>query len=57
MKWANWPVVDNLPAEAGEKASLIKVRYFAGLSDQEAVQSLRIRRSIAGRYRSYAKAG
>jgi RNA polymerase sigma factor (TIGR02999 family) len=48
--------IEKLSAEAPEKASLVKLRYFAGLSHQEAAQALGISRTTADRYWSYAKA-
>ena len=38
-----------------EKAQLVKLRYFAGLSHQEAAQSLGISRATADRHWAYAK--
>jgi RNA polymerase sigma factor (TIGR02999 family) len=45
-----------LAAEDPVKAELVKLRYFAGLSHQEAAQVLEISRATADRYWSYAKA-
>jgi RNA polymerase sigma factor (TIGR02999 family) len=44
-----------LEAESPEKAELVKLRYFAGLSHQEAAQALDISRATADRYWAYAK--
>lgn len=48
--------LEKLAAESPEKASLVKLRYFAGLSHQDAAQALGISRTTADRYWSYAKA-
>jgi RNA polymerase sigma factor (TIGR02999 family) len=48
--------ITKLAAEAPAKAELVKLRYFAGLSHQEAAQVLGISRATADRYWSYAKA-
>jgi RNA polymerase sigma factor (TIGR02999 family) len=47
--------LDKLAAESREKAELVKLRYFAGLSVEEAAQVLGISRATADRYWSYAK--
>ena len=47
--------LDMLAAESPEKAELVKLRYFAGMSTQEAANSLGISRATADRYWSYAK--
>ena len=47
--------LDKLAAESSEKAELVKLRYFAGLSHQEAAQSLGVSRATADRYWAYAK--
>jgi RNA polymerase sigma factor (TIGR02999 family) len=44
-----------LAAESPEKAELVKLRYFAGLSHQEAAHALGISRATADRYWAYAK--
>jgi RNA polymerase sigma factor (TIGR02999 family) len=44
-----------LAAEAPEKAKLVKLRYFSGLSHQEAAKALGISRATADRYWAYAK--
>ena len=52
-------VSDALAALADEspiKADLVKLRYFAGMSHQEAADALGISRATADRYWSYAKA-
>lgn len=48
--------LDKLAAEAPNKADLVRLRYFAGLSHQDAAQSLGISRATADRHWSYAKA-
>jgi RNA polymerase sigma factor (TIGR02999 family) len=45
-----------LEAEAPEKANLVKLRYFAGLSLEEAAEALGISRATASRYWTYSKA-
>jgi RNA polymerase sigma factor (TIGR02999 family) len=44
-----------LSAESPEKANLVRLRYFAGLSHQEAANALGISRATADRYWSYAR--
>jgi RNA polymerase sigma factor (TIGR02999 family) len=44
-----------LEAESPEKAELVKLRYFAGLSHQDAARALGISRATADRHWSYAK--
>jgi RNA polymerase sigma factor (TIGR02999 family) len=44
-----------LEAEAPEKAQLVKLRYFAGLSHQDAARALGISRATADRHWAYAK--
>jgi RNA polymerase sigma factor (TIGR02999 family) len=44
-----------LAAEDPVKAQLVNLRYFAGLSVQEAADALGISRATAGRYWSYAR--
>ncbi len=48
--------LDGLAAESPVKAELVKLRFFGGLSHQEAAQALGISRATADRYWSYAKA-
>ena len=48
--------LEELAAESGQKAELVKLRYFAGLSHQEAALSLGISRATADRHWAYAKA-
>jgi RNA polymerase sigma factor (TIGR02999 family) len=48
--------LEKLEAESQEKARLVKLRYFAGLSHQEAAQAMGIARATADRYWAYAKA-
>ena len=45
-----------LAEEDPKKAALVKLRYFAGLSVQEAANALGISRATADRYWAYAKA-
>jgi len=47
--------LDNLADEDPAKAELVKLRYFAGLSHQEAATILGISRPTADRYWAYAK--
>ncbi len=47
--------LEKLSAESPEKASLVRLRYFAGLSHQEAASALGISRATADRYWGYAK--
>jgi RNA polymerase sigma factor (TIGR02999 family) len=52
-------VSDSLAALAAEsplKADLVKLRYFVGMSHQEAADALGISRATADRYWAYAKA-
>jgi RNA polymerase sigma factor (TIGR02999 family) len=44
-----------LEAETPEKAELVKLRYFAGLSHQKAAEALGISRATADRHWAYAK--
>jgi RNA polymerase sigma factor (TIGR02999 family) len=48
--------LEKLEAESEEKARLVKLRYFAGLSHQEAAQAMGISRATADRYWAYARA-
>jgi RNA polymerase sigma factor (sigma-70 family) len=48
--------LDDLAAESPPKAELVKLRYFAGLSHQEAAKALGLSRATADRYWAYAKA-
>ena len=45
-----------LASESPIKAELVKLRYFCGLSHQDAAESLGISRATADRYWAYAKA-
>jgi RNA polymerase sigma factor (TIGR02999 family) len=47
--------LEKLEAESPEKAQLVKLRFFAGLSHQEAAESLGISRATADRHWAYAK--
>jgi RNA polymerase sigma factor (TIGR02999 family) len=47
--------LEKLEAESPEKAQLVKLRYFAGLSHQEAAQAMAISRATADRHWAYAK--
>ena len=47
--------LDKLAAEDLQKAELVKLRYFAGLSVQQAADALGISRASAHRYWDYAK--
>jgi RNA polymerase sigma factor (TIGR02999 family) len=48
--------LDRLAEESPPKADLVKLRYFAGMSHQEAADALGISRATADRYWAYAKA-
>jgi RNA polymerase sigma factor (TIGR02999 family) len=48
--------LDQLAAEAPQKAELVKLRYFAGLGEQEAADVLGISRATAARHWAYARA-
>ncbi len=48
--------LDRLNAEDPVKANLVKLRYFAGMSHQEAAKGLGISRATADRYWAYSKA-
>lgn len=48
--------LNKLAAEHPEKAELVKLRYFAGLSIEEAAQTLKISEATAKRWWSYARA-
>jgi RNA polymerase sigma factor (TIGR02999 family) len=48
--------LDRLAQESPDKAAFVKLRFFAGLSAQEAAEALGISRSTADRYWAYAKA-
>lgn len=47
--------LEKLESESPEKAQLVKLRYFAGMSHQAAAQSLGISRATADRHWAYAK--
>ena len=47
--------LSKLAEESPTKAELVKLRYFAGLTHQEASQVLGISRATADRYWAYAK--
>jgi RNA polymerase sigma factor (TIGR02999 family) len=48
--------LEALAAESPAKADLVKLRYFVGMSHQEAADALGISRATADRYWAYAKA-
>ncbi|HUE72286.1 MAG TPA: sigma-70 family RNA polymerase sigma factor [Pirellulaceae bacterium] len=48
--------LDALAAESPVKADLVKLRYFVGMSHQEAADALGISRATADRHWAYAKA-
>jgi DNA-directed RNA polymerase specialized sigma24 family protein len=48
--------LEQLADEAPIKAELVQLRYFSGLSHQEAARALGVSRAIADRYWAYAKA-
>ena len=45
-----------LAAEAPDKAELVRLRYFAGLSLEDAAEALGISRATASRHWTYARA-
>jgi RNA polymerase sigma factor (TIGR02999 family) len=47
--------LDKLALESPDKAAFVKLRFFAGLSAQEAAEALGISRATGDRYWSYAK--
>ena len=47
--------LDKLAQEAPDKAAFVKLRFFAGLSAQEAAEAMGISRATGDRYWSYAK--
>jgi RNA polymerase sigma factor (TIGR02999 family) len=49
-------VLDRLAAEDPPKAELVKLRFFAGLSEQEAADVLGISRATAARHWAYSRA-
>lgn len=49
-------VLEELRQEAPEKAALVKLRFFAGLSEAEAAAAMQISRATASRHWAYAKA-
>ena len=48
--------LEQLEVEDSQKAELVKLRYFAGLSMEEAAETLGISRTTAHRYWTYARA-
>jgi RNA polymerase sigma factor (TIGR02999 family) len=48
--------LEKLETESPEKARLVKLRYFAGLSQQQAAEAIGVSRATADRYWAYAKA-
>lgn len=48
--------LEALASESAIKAELVKLRYFGGLSHQEAAEALGLSRAAADRYWAYAKA-
>jgi RNA polymerase sigma factor (TIGR02999 family) len=49
-------VLDRFAAIDPVKAELVKLRYFAGLTEEEAAAALRISRATASRYWTFARA-
>ena len=47
--------LQKLALESPDKAELVRLRYFAGLSHQEAAESIGVSRATADRYWAYAK--
>lgn len=48
--------LQRLAAEEPDKAQLVKLRYFGGLSEQDAAEALGISRATASRHWTYARA-
>ena len=48
--------LDELEREAPQKAELVRLRYFVGLTEAEAAETLGISRATASRWWTYAKA-
>jgi RNA polymerase sigma factor (sigma-70 family) len=48
--------LDRFAVKDPVKAELVKLRYFAGLSEEEAAAALGISRATASRYWTYARA-
>ena len=48
--------LDALAVESPIKANLVKLRYFAGMTNEEAAKALGVSRPTADRYWAYAKA-
>jgi DNA-directed RNA polymerase specialized sigma24 family protein len=48
--------LEKFAAESPEKAKLVRLRYFAGLSHHESAHAIGISRATADRYWAYAKA-
>ncbi|MHC4403940.1 MAG: ECF-type sigma factor [Planctomycetota bacterium] len=48
--------LDQLARESPEKAELVKLRYFAGLTSEQAADALGISRATAARHWTYARA-
>ncbi len=48
--------LDQFAREEPDKVELVKLRYFAGLSEQDAADALGISRATAARHWAYAKA-
>ncbi len=48
--------LDRFSAVEPDKAELVKLRYFAGLSEEESATALGISRATASRHWSYARA-
>lgn len=48
--------LDRLAAEDAQKAELVKLRYFAGLTLEQAAEALGISRATASRYWTYSRA-
>ena len=49
-------MLDQFAAKEPVKAELVKLRYYAGLSEEESAAALGISRATASRYWTYARA-
>ena len=49
-------IIESIHPDEPEKAQLVKLRFFAGLSIEEAAEALGISRATASRHWTYARA-